>query len=160
MELDEARDLLRKCQDDREGARESMRAAAATIESSQLIIQGVLKRFPELAVEEGESGELWEPESTDRPRGSEAVLSILLVAEDQWFSVLEVVEALAERSLLPASDNPANAVRTALERLKGTPSSHVHKGRRNSGTVVYRYSEQEGGTPPEPQGYGYSEEPF
>ena len=93
-------------------------------------------------------------ESSERPRGAEAILSILQVEENTWFNVKEVVKLLEERGWLPESDNPPNAVRTALVRLVAAVDSNVQKGSTNGGTVVYRYHE------PEDPGHGYSEEPF
>ncbi len=162
MNLDEARELLRECQRDRDEGRMAVAAGQATIESAQLIIQGILKRFPDLGADEQEwGGDLWEPKG-DRPRGSEAVLSLLQVAENQWFTVVEMTEALEERNWLPESQNPPNAVRAALERLVAASDSHVEKGKYNSGTVVYRYHNETSQVPsslPAP-GYGFDEEPF
>jgi hypothetical protein len=155
MNLEEARDLLRRCQQDRQDAREAVAAAQATFESSRLIIQGIIKRFPELADDEQEWGQLWETE-TERPRGAEAVLSILQVDENKWSSVAGMVNELADRNWLPESENPSNAVRAALERLVAIPDNHVEKGKTETGTVVYRYHEPE----PAKGGYGHDEEPF
>ena len=66
MELDEARNLLRSCQKDRQEAQETLKTAKATVESSKLIIQGILKLFPELADEEKEWGD-WEIEDFGAP---------------------------------------------------------------------------------------------
>jgi hypothetical protein len=152
MTPEEARDLLRKCQRDRKEAREMVTAGQATVESAQLIIQGILKRFPDLAVEEREWEELWEAQ-TERPRGAQAVLSVLQVDENQWYTVVKMVDVLAERGWLPPeSENPANAVRTALERLVAAKDGNVEKSRTTSGTVIYRYHE-----PEEPS---YDDEPF
>jgi len=151
VNLEEARQLLRRCQEDRQRAKEAVQAAQATIESSQLIIQGILKGFPELADDEKEWGDLWEPEH-ERPRGAEAVLSILQVDENKWFSVMQMVQSLTERNWLPDSENPPNAVRAALERLVAADGNSVEKGRTKTGTVVYRYHEEE---PP-----SFDEEPF
>ncbi|MGA3215426.1 MAG: hypothetical protein ABSD97_07025 [Acidimicrobiales bacterium] len=149
MNLEQARYLLEESQREREAAREQLAGAQVTLESTQLIIQGLLKRYPDLAADV-QDVDLWEPAAT-RLRGAEAVLSVLQVEENQWMTVAAVVGALDQRSLLPESDNPANAVRTALERLVAAGSG-VEKGRLNpNGTVVYRYHE------PEPS---YDEEPF
>jgi len=152
MTPEEARDLLRKCQRERKEAREMVAVGQATFESSQLIIQGILKRFPDLAVEEKAWEDLWETQ-TERPRGAQAVLSVLQVDENQWYTVVKMVDVLAERGWLPPeSENPANAVRAALERLVAAKDSDVEKGKTTSGTVMYRYHE-----PEEPS---YDDEPF
>lgn len=157
MEIEEGRALLRRCQEDRRVALEAVRAGQATVESSQLIIEGILRRFPELSDDEHEFGELsWEVEG--QPRGDKAVLSILQVNENQWFSVQEMVEMLEGRGWLTESANPPNAVRSALERLKNDQSTGVKKSKyQKSGTVIYRYQEP---PPPSELGYGTDEEPF
>lgn len=86
----------------------------------------------------------------EAPRGAEAVPIILQGSPNQWFYVSELVEALKVRGWLPDSDNPANAVRTALERVMSTPSSDVFKTRRNN-KVLYSYR---------PDDAPYEEEPF
>ena len=170
MEKSQARELLRNAQIDRQDARESQKVAQATIEVVAVDDSGVLKRFPELAEEEKEWEDQWElkvAESTQRPlRGAEAVLSVLQVEEDRWFSVVDMVESLEEQGLLPESTNPPNAVRAALERLVAVDDGHVVKGRpfRNQ-NVMYRYHEAEKAITTAPSvpvdsGYGYSEEPF
>ena len=73
------------------------------------------------------------------PKGAEALLKIMHERPDYWFWVSELVDALRERGWLPDSDNPANAVRTACERLIVSEDSAVHKGRGTSGRVVYSY---------------------
>jgi hypothetical protein len=155
--IDEAQELLRRAQRDRDEATTALQNAQATIESSQLIIQGIVRRFPELQDSATDWATFEPPDPVERPRGSEAVLQILQVAENMWFSISELVAALDERELLPASANPANAVRTAVERLVAAEDSNVEKGRRKNGTVAYRYHEPE--PPPAPPGYG-DEEPF
>ncbi len=158
MNLEEARDLLRRCQREREEAREQVKTGQATIESTRLIIEGVLHRFPELSEDEHEWGDLsWDIEG--KPRGDMAVLSILQVAENEPFSVHEMVEALENRGWLPESANAANAVRTALKRLKSNPESGVEKDRYSNGTVFYRFVERPS-TSPTPTGYGYDDDPF
>lgn len=157
MDVKEARGLLRSSQTERELGRQSIQIGHAMVESSQLIIQGLLRRFPELADEEPEAGgDLWEPQQGDRPRGADAVLSILQVAENEKFTVQQMTDELARRNLLPDSDNPENAVRTALERLKAAENSGVFKGRFQNGRVFYTYSEP----PPMPPSYNNDEEPF
>jgi hypothetical protein len=84
----------------------------------------------------------------DTPRGAEAVLRVLQVNENASFSVAQMVAALESRGWLPESEggDPANAVRTALERvLNRNPGV---KKLRKAGAVAYRYNEPE----PEPGG--------
>jgi len=162
MDREEARILLRQCQRDRREAAEAAKAAADTVESTRLIIEGILRRFPELSEDEQEWGDLsWEVEG--QPRGDKAVLSILQVNENDWFSVFDMTEAMAQRGWLPTSENPQNAIRTALERLV-TSDMRVEKGKRSDNRVVYRYSEEAGNeamrSEAQTAGYGFDEEPF
>jgi hypothetical protein len=153
MDIEEARELLRRSENDRAEARTQVMNAQATLDSSRLIIQGILRRYPDLADEEITLDVAWADEP-DKPRGAEAVLQILQVDENQWFSVKGLVRELEDRGWLPDSPNPANAVRAALERLVGTHASGVKKARDNEDVVVYSYEE------PPKRGYGFDEEPF
>jgi hypothetical protein len=145
MELEEARDLLRRSQEEYQEANEMIKSAQATIESTQLIIRGILKRYPELAETEQVDGlDLREPPPL---RGAEAVLDVLRVNEGKTYSVTEMMQALKRQNSLPDSENPAPAVRTALERLLAGGKG-VTKSRTAKGTVVYRYdAADEGPTP-------------
>ena len=133
VDIEEAQELLRRAQHDRDDATTALETAQATIESSQLIIQGIVRRFPELKGDE-KDWEPWEPpERVERPRGSEAVLQILQVAENKWHDISDLVAALDSHGLLPNSANPANAVRTAVERLVSAEGAHVEKSRTRPG---------------------------
>jgi len=133
------------------------------------IINAYLRAFPELEVIVAG----WPPEDyprTSAPRGAEAVRQVLHESPGTWWYVSELVEKLRERGALPDSDNPANAIRTALERLRSNPESDVEKGVYGT-KVAYRYQPDEE-APPEPQSkpryspidpgpsYDYGEEPF
>jgi len=159
MDPEEARQLLRRCQQEREDARKSLTEAQRTIESTKLIIQGLLKRYPDLADSEQEYEESWDAEA-ERPRGADAVMAVLQVEEERWFTVAELVEELRVRNWLPASEAPANAVRAAVERLVAAKDSNIEKAKFEDG-VNYRYSEPD----PHPkaavtQYVSYDEEPF
>jgi hypothetical protein len=157
MELEEARELMLQCERDRTDARMQMQTAQAKSESATLIIQGVLRRFPQLREEASAADLDWEIRVSEGPSTADAVLQILQVDEGQMFTVREMVAALDERGWLPQSDNPANAVRTALERLRAQDKG-VQKGYSNN-VIAYYFEE-----PPPPKassgGYGFDEEPF
>jgi hypothetical protein len=142
MDLDEARDLLSRTEQERMDARTQIRSARTTLESCRLIIQGIVKRYPELESEDlgADDGE-WELED-ERPTGMEAVYRILLASEGSKFSVRGMVAELKSRGWTPNSATPANAVRTALERLRASPATAVSKGTNSDGTVVYWYGEE------------------
>jgi len=107
----------------------------------------------------------------EAPRGAEAVRLILQAEPDREWFVSELVNELRERDWLPDSDNPANAVRTALERLISSETSDIRKSRTPYNKVVYSYSPDyepdapneptaANDTPGSPQTYDYGEEPF
>ena len=164
VDRDAAHQLLLETFIEREEAKDALTSARVTIESARLIIQGILRRFPDLESEI--PGQLlrdsddWET-GDERPRGAEAVLSVLEVNENKWFSVARMVDELAERGWLPeGSSNPSNATRAALERLVKTKDSHVEKAEAKTGGVIYRYSELPATDPWSlPAGAGISEEP-
>lgn len=163
MDIEQGRSLLRGAQADRIEARKQLDVAQATIEASQLIIQGVLRRFPELAAEEKEWEAAWEEAANpERPKGSDAVLQVLQVNENQWFTIRELVRQLEQLQWIPDSANPPNAVRAAVERLVKTPDSGVIKAEDGDGTVVYRFSEPVTPQPAPrlPSDKYYDEEPF
>jgi hypothetical protein len=91
-----------------------------------------------------------------RPRGAEAVRRVLEMNRGVWFEVPKIVSLLDQQGWLPDSSNPANAARTALERL--VESEVVVKARSTKGTVIYRVGTDADSKPPDPI-YG-DEEPF
>jgi hypothetical protein len=142
---------------------------------SQMIIEGYAEMYPELRGLADRLLAQVPPEmiltiptapkvlleqEEERPKGAEAIHLILQEYPNTEYRVSECVAELRKRGWLPESDNPANAVRAALERLvANSEESDVIKivGR---GYVAYSYqpdrirdSESEGG-------YGYDEEPF
>jgi hypothetical protein len=105
----------------------------------------------------------WIPNAfaTPPPRGAEAVHLILQECPNVEFRVSECVAELRKRGWLPDSNNPANAVRAALERLvtNSDESDVVKIVDPHSGYVAYAYQpdrirDSDGG------GYGFDKEPF
>ncbi len=136
-------------------------AADATRQAAGLrkIVLGYLEMHPELAptVERIAGGQAIAEEPTEegRPRGGEAIRQVLHENANFQFWVSEMVDALKSRGWLPDSDNPANAVRTALERLVADQDSDVYKTRQNDGKVTYSYQPDR-----DRQIDEYGEEPF
>lgn len=89
------------------------------------IIRGVLIMYPELAEEVPDDPYLTEQQMA--PKGADAIRLILREVGGQ-FTVSMMVDDLRSRHWLPASDNPANPVRTALERLVVAGEVHKHAG--------------------------------
>jgi hypothetical protein len=156
MNLEEARSLLVQCQQDRVEAQLQAESAKATAESATLIIQGLIRRYPELREQATVADLEWEVTVSEGPTTAEAVLQILQVNEGQLYTVREMVNALGALDRLPQSENPANAVRTALERLR-KQNLGVSKRYDRDGVIAYAFDEPE---PASGGGYGFDEEPF
>jgi hypothetical protein len=96
------------------------------------LVAGYLELYPSLATEEA-----------GVPKGQEAVRRVLTEAPGKWFTVAQVVDELTNRGWTPESDDPANAVRSALARVETSDPFHIQKrtsGRGAGAGVVYRYS--------------------
>jgi hypothetical protein len=133
----------------------------------QKILSGYCEMFPDLAAVAEEVSGAPIPSFTDDdapapgvPRGAEAVRIVLQEMPKVHWYVSEMVENLRDRGWLPDSDNPANAVRAALDRLASSDESDVYKVHYTDRTVRYVYDpdRERGSTPNEPP-YG-DEEPF
>jgi hypothetical protein len=108
------------------------------------LMDGYLELFPQLKELLVASLDEVVPAPDGRPKGADAVRSILQEHSGIWFLVSELVDELRDRGWLPESDNPASAVRAALERLISTEDSDIYKGRRTSPNggnprVIYKY---------------------
>ena len=123
------------------------------------IINGYVEMFPELARLVDRDALSAPLDHDETPRGAEAVRIILQDQPNVPWLVSELVNALDSRGWLPESTNPANAVRTALERLVAAPESDVVKGTR-SGKVIYSYEPDRITDPPPYYRGNDDEEPF
>ncbi len=146
MEVEDVRLIVGQLTDELSQVRtmlvEGRRRAAAISK----VVAGYVEMFPELGqlVEEGSL--LIRPERAaepETPKGAEAVRIVLQSRPTYWWYISELVDELRGRGWLPESDNPANAVRTACERLLNTDGSDVHKGRGSSGKIAYSYRPDE-----------------
>lgn len=163
MDVHETEVVVRRLASELAEQRELAASASRNVSAIAKILAGYVEMYPELGylVED-----LPEPEydSDGTPRGIEAVRIILQERTNQWLLVSELVDALRDRGWLPDSDNPANAVRTALWRLVNTPESDVRKGRKlPSKKVVYSYRPDDpppDERPPDPEPTYDDEEPF
>lgn len=148
--------------------RELVRSATRKCSGLATIIRGYIEMYPEELGEFREFVEFdWEygaaPRPAAAPKGADAAGRILQETPGYKYYVSEVVEALRARDWLPESDNPANAVRAALERLVASTDSDVSKYRTQDGKVVYFYDPDLDRTPTPnqaPAGYDPAEEPF
>jgi hypothetical protein len=134
MELEDARAVVTQLVDDWLNTRHVAAKAARDASALEKIIGGYVEMFPELKpLAEAvaycdDNGRLYEiGTSESAPRGAEAVRRVLQEQPNYWWYISELVEALKKRGWLPESDNPANAVRTACERLLSSEGSDVHK---------------------------------
>jgi hypothetical protein len=161
MELEQARDqalrLALSAVEQEELAETARRHAAAM----RKIVAGYLEMFPELRAEveeaTGRAVSTEDDEESEQPRGAEAVRLILQDSPNAHFSVSELVSILRDRGWLPKSENPANAIRTALERLCADAESDVYKHRYRlaSGNITVQYAYE-----PDRERDDFGEEPF
>jgi hypothetical protein len=161
MEVEDAELLIRNFAAELTSLRETAADATRKAGAISKIVSGYLEMFPELrsVVDDDLLLRYRDQATIESPKGAEAVRLILQASPNQWFWVSELVEALRARGWLPDSDNPANAVRTALERLVSTPDSDVRKGRSGENKVTYSYRPDDEAPEPPPRDYG-DEEPF
>lgn len=178
MEVEEARKQVHRFSREWLELRQVATLAMRQASGLQTIISGYLEMFPELADTDDREvcmvtaairartigGGPADPIEDDdnAPKGAEAVRVILQANPNAPFYVSELVEKLRQRGWLPDSDNPANAVRTALERMISSSESDVYK-ERMGGKVVYIYDPDRDPTPPPALTYGSGhedEEPF
>lgn len=157
MKVEDARLVVQQLAAELVGLRATAATATRHAAAVSKIISGYVEMFPELGplVDEEALSDSERTTDEDAPKGAEAVRVILQEQPDQWFYVSGLVAALRERDWLPDSDNPANAIRTALERLLNTPDSDVKKGRDSKNRVIYSYRPDD----PPPPSYE-DEEPF
>jgi hypothetical protein len=175
MDEQEARDHVIRLLTEWEAQRVVVEAAGRRARGLATIIRGYVEMYPELRTLVGPMESTFSVATVDvedTPRGAEAVRLILQERPDHWWLVSELVYELKERDWLPDSDNPANAVRTALERLLVSETSDVHKRRNVKNKVIYAYLPDEAPDPPDqapdpssnppsqPPSYDYGEEPF
>lgn len=159
MQFAEAEMQVRSLATELASQRQIMEDAERKVAGLQKIILGYVEMFPELATLDINAEVKAAATDTDgRPRGAEAVRSILQDSPGEPFTVSELVGLLRARGWLPESENPANAIRTALERLVAAPDADVYKGKFGS-SVAYVYDpDRERPTPG--GGYGYDEESY
>lgn len=144
MEQSEARRAVEALRRELAEAQVVVTSAQRRVASLEKLVEGYLELFPGLT----------EPASREAgvekaPRGQDAVLRIMesIGNKGRYWTVTAVVSALADHGWLPESrGNPANAVRTALDRL-AERDERVHKGRGSKGTVVW-YWQGDGYPPP------------
>ncbi|MBV9920250.1 MAG: hypothetical protein JOY78_05250 [Pseudonocardia sp.] len=133
-----------------EEAQQLHEAAGRRVGGIRKMIEAVVEVFP---VAEDVLPEDFDGDEEPRPRGAEAVRRVLQDNEGKWYGVPAVVNMLERRDWMPRSSNPANAVRSALQRLYDAGT--VEKGKSAAGGgVIYMFPATGGG------GYNDDEEPF
>lgn len=160
MEVSEAEFLVRKHAAELAEREHTAQEAAREALALRKIIAGYIDMFSELQNVIDADVATFLPAADDTsPKGAEAVRLILHKSPNEVFYVSDLVTELRGRGWLPESDNPANAVRTALERLVSTPEADVEKIRYTSGKVGYQYAPDRDREPYEGPP-AYDEEPF
>ncbi len=114
------------------------------------LIEGYVDLFPSVAKPTDApaivgGGDIEIDEDKDRPRGQEAVRQVMEGSPGKWWTVGAMVWELDHRGWLPDSGTPANAVRTAMDRVVVSEAA-VKKDRGKSGAVVYSYRPFEHGS--------------
>jgi len=108
------------------------------------MVEALVEMFPAL---EDKLPEDFDENEPARPRGAAAAITVLRENAGNWFTVVGVLNLLERHEWVPKSSNPANAVRTALERL--VEQGAIKKNRSTEGAVIYRV-----------ENYTDDEEPF
>lgn len=134
---------------------DQLAATRTEVEASERRAAGIRKMI-DVMVEMFPAIEDVLPEDLDadspRPRGASAVQKVLDDEPGSWFAVKAIVARLGQSGWLPDSSNPANAVRTAAERL--VERDAIKKSKSTEGAVIYKSKK-----PPPPK-YDPAEEPF
>jgi hypothetical protein len=138
LDLATAGELLQRLVDQLGSARQTIEAAQRRVAGFRKMVDALVEMFPEL---EDRLPEDLDEDEPSRPRGAMAVYEILQENLNSWYQVGAVVRLLQEKEWMPQSSNPANAVRSALERLHDTGS--IEKSRSTAGAVIYRVHEPE-----------------
>jgi hypothetical protein len=159
VEIDEARPHVQRLFDELVEKHLMIDALTKDAAGLEAIVRGYFAAFPELCTEQmdialnqRETPTAARPSGS--PRGADAVRLILQDEPGVLWLVSALVLELKDRGWLPDSDNPANAVRAALERLTSADDSDVYKERRGH-NVYYVYDPDRAPSLP----YG-EEEPF
>ncbi len=147
MEQSEARravEVLRRELAEAQAVVASAQRRAAALDK---LVEGYLELFPGLA--EPDPNGTADSGAEKAPRGQDAVLKVMesIESKGRYWTLAAMVDALTKHGWLPESKGkPANAIRTALDRL-AERDDRVHKGRGSTGTVVW-YWQGEGYPPP------------
>ena len=170
MDEPEARRILRSLRSELDEAVATFRAANKRASTIRKLIEGYVELFPSLTNDVPENVV---SAAEDRPRGQSAVREVLTGNPGKWYTVKLMTRELHDRDWLPASDQPENAVRTALTRIAET-DDHVRKGvGEKTGQITFAWFDElpdleppaasriqapVGGWPPAPQGAQHSQE--
>ena len=152
MQEAEAEQAIRGLVQELRQARDTLEQAQRSVVGLRKLIDGYVELFPLLESVVVEEGGLEDDDG--HPRGMDAAFQVLGGQTGTYMSVHGIVQQMERLGWMPNSSNPANAVRTALERLHA--SELIEKAKTTAGTVVYRKP-----VPPSAGGYDdFGEEPF
>lgn len=140
MHESEARRILNSLRSEFEQERAAEEAAKRRAAALQKLIDGYIELFPGLADHAPPPASFNHEE--ERPRGQEAVRRVMRQSPGKWFTVKLMAGELQRRGWLPDSEQPINAVRTALDRL-AEADPHVGKGMgEKTRSVTFRWTQE------------------
>lgn len=145
MDQDEAAKLYRECHREYAEAVELIKVTNQRMDGLLSVMAGIETLFPDLMLDEDlppvgkpYSGIQVIDDVRRRPKGQDAVRAVLVANRARPFTVAEMTAELEARGWLPDSQNPSNAVRTALERLMAAEPRSFLKAGGGEG-VMYGY---------------------
>jgi hypothetical protein len=166
LEKSDVADIYRKVKSERRATLVRSQELDRQLRAYDRVLDGYLQLFPELAQETEDDTEAESPHEFVRtlrpppsrnhppsplirrqrlrsiPRGQDAILSIMEESEfrNRRWTALEMAEELDKRGWTPKSDDPVNAVRASLNRLRTTHPNVRRSRNGEEGTMRYWYS--------------------
>ncbi len=138
MDQTQAAQILQALRTELEEHRATVREAVRRMEALTNIIDGYVELYPELDYAEPDHIADHEVEP---PRGQAAVERVLASRPGEYWSLQQILAAMEKRGWLPNSQNPAAAVRAALQRCWEDQASYVYKQPSGNGReVVWAYA--------------------
>lgn len=142
LDDEEARLLVKQFVVRFDAARDEVKRAQSHAAGIRKFIEALVEMYP---ATEDELPDTLDDNEVAHPRGAEAAVAVLRDHPETWFTVLGTLDVLAARGWMPRSAYPANAVRTALERL--IEQGRAEKSKTEEGVVYRALAEASEATP-------------